>query len=56
MGGGGNSIFNTWCWFHWLLAYRRMPIDPFTFEQLGDKLTPAMSKMAHEPQGGNIPF
>jgi hypothetical protein len=23
------SIFNRWCWFSWLSAYRRMQIDPF---------------------------
>ena len=23
------NIFNTWCWFKWRLAHRRMQIDPF---------------------------
>jgi hypothetical protein len=26
-----DSIFNKWLWFHWLLACRRMQIDPFLF-------------------------
>ena len=23
------SILNKWCWYHWMLTYKRMQIDPY---------------------------
>jgi hypothetical protein len=43
--GGGESIFNKWCWLNWQLSYRRMPIDPFL--SAGTKLKSEWIKDLH---------